>query len=330
MKKTVVITGASGFIGLNLVEVFMRRGWRVRALSFDGIPALAAAEFAVLPGELDDRRGDVRDLAALEALFEGGAPDAVIAGAAITSGAAREREQPSAIFDVNLLAPVRLLEIAARHQVPRMLCFSSTSSMGELPFLGQPVRETDLPRPLTFYGATKSALETVGLRWNSFGAAPRLFVGRLTAAIGPWERATGVRDTLSPPLAIVESALAGVPIAPLPAGGARDYAYAPEVAEQVAWLMTASSPPPQHFLYQLSPGFTWHARAMLDALAAEGVVVRIEEGGRRIEFNDDLTRTRSPLLADRIAQEFRAPPDAAACSRAYARWALAHREWFAR
>jgi hypothetical protein len=94
--------------------------------------------------------------------------------------------------------------------------------------------------------------------------------------------------------------------------------------------MTASSPPPQHFLYQLSPGFTWHARAMLDALAAEGVVVRIEERGRRIEFNDDLTRTRSPLLADRIAQEFRAPPDAAACARAYARWALAHREWFAR
>jgi hypothetical protein len=69
---------------------------------------------------------------------------------------------------------------------------------------------------------------------------------------------------------------------------------------------------------------------MLDALAAEGVVVRIEEGGRRIEFNDDLTRTRSPLLADRIAQEFRAPPDAATCARAYARWALAHREWFAR
>ena len=65
MKKTVVITGASGFIGLNLVEVFMRRGWRVRALSFDGIPSLAAAEFASLPGELDDRRGDVRDLAAL-------------------------------------------------------------------------------------------------------------------------------------------------------------------------------------------------------------------------------------------------------------------------
>jgi hypothetical protein len=94
--------------------------------------------------------------------------------------------------------------------------------------------------------------------------------------------------------------------------------------------MTASSPPPQHFLYQLSPGFTWHARAMLDALAAEGVVVRIEERGRRIEFNDDLTRTRSPLLADRMTQEFRAPPDAAACARAYARWAIAHRAWFAR
>ena len=328
--KTVIITGASGFIGLNLVEAFLRRAWRVRALSFDGIPALAAAEFRALPGELDDRIGDVRDQLALEALFEGCVPDAVIAGAAITSGPARERNNPTGIFEVNLLGPVRLLELAAHHQVPKMLCFSSTSSMGELPFLGNPVRETDAPRPLTFYGATKSALETVGLRWNSFGSAPRLFVGRLTAAIGPWERATGVRDTLSPPLAIIESALAGEPIAPLPQGGARDYAYAPEVAEQVVWMLTAESPVPQHTLYQLSPGFTWHARVMLDALAAEGVPVRIEAGGRHIEFNDDLTRARSPLLAERISAEFRTPPAAADCARAYVRWALAHRAWFAR
>lgn len=330
MKKTVAITGASGFIGLNLVEAFMRRGWRVRALSIDGIPAMAAAEFASLPGELDDRRGDVRDLAALEALFDGGVPDALVAGAAITSGPARERENPSSIFEVNLVAPARLLEIAARHQVPRMLCFSSTASLGELPFMGQALRESDLPRPLTLYGATKSALETLGLRWNSFGVTPRLFVGRLTAAIGPWERATGMRDTLSPPLAILESALAGEAIAPLPEGGARDYAYAPEVAEQVAWMLTANSPPPKHLLYQLTPGFTWHARAMLEALAEEGVPVRIEPEGRRIEFNDDLTRRRSPLLADRISEEFRAPPSAQACARAYVRWALAHRAWFAR
>lgn len=328
--KTVIITGASGFIGLNLVEAFLRRGWRVRALSFDGIPALATAEFRALPGELDDRRGDVRDQSALEALFEGGTPDAVIAGAAITSGAARERDNPSGIFEVNLLAPVRLLEIAARHNVPRMLCFSSTASMGELPFLGSPVRETDRPRPLTFYGTTKGALETVGQRWNSFGAAPRVFVGRLTAATGPWERATGVRDTLSPPLAIVESALAGEAIAPLPEGGARDYAFAPEVAEQVVWLLTAESPAPEHDLYQLSPGYIWHARTMLDALQAEGVPVRIEAGGRRIELHDDLTRQRSPLLAERISAEFRAPPSASECARAYVRWALAHRAWFAR
>ena len=328
--KTIIVTGASGFIGLNVVEAFLKRGWRVRALSFDGIPPLAAAEFASLPGELDDRRGDVRDSAMLEALFEGGPVDAVMAGAAITSGPERERDNPSAIFEVNLVAPVKLLEIAAARGVPKMLCFSSTSSMGSLPFDGQPVRETDRPQPLTFYGATKSALETVGLRWNGFNALPRLFVARLTAAIGPWERATGVRDTLSPPLAIVESALAGEAIAPLPEGGARDYAYAPEVAEQIVWMLTADAPAPRHFLYQLSPGFTWHARQIVTALKAEGVPVRIEEGGRSIAFNDDLTRTRSPLLAERISAEFRVPPAAEVCARDYVRWALAHRAWFAR
>ena len=195
--KTLVITGASGFIGLNVVERFLSEGWRVRALSIDGIPELARSEFARLPGSLDDRRGDVRDRAALEALFEGGSVDAVVAAAAITSGPDRERARPADVFEVNLVAPMSLLEIASARGVPRMLCFSSTSSMGELPFGGKPVMETDVPQPLTLYGASKAALETAGKRWNGLGALPRVFVARLTAAVGPWERDTGVRDTLS-------------------------------------------------------------------------------------------------------------------------------------
>lgn len=326
--KTVLITGASGFIGLNLVEVFLAEGWRVVALSLDGIPLYAARQLATSSGELIDVRGDVRDKALLERVLAEQRFDAVVAGAAITAGAVREQAVPAEIFEVNVVAVMRLLELAARYQVPRMLCFSSSAAMGELPFGGRAVLEDDAPCPLTLYGITKASLEHSARRWNSFGNAPRLMVARLTAAIGPWERATGVRDTLSPPLAIVRAVLEGRPIAPLPEGGARDYAYAPEVARQLFWMLTAEQP--RHMLYQLSPGVVWHASLMIEALRACGLTVRVEPGGEVIAFNDDLTRTRSPLSAQRIAAEFRAPPGAQEAALAFARWALVNRAWFAR
>ena len=107
--KSVLITGASGFIGLNLVEVFLAEGWRVVALSLDGIPPYAAAQLATAPGELIDVRGDVRDKALLERVLAGQRFDAVVAGAAITAGATREQAVPAEIFEVNVVAVMRLL-----------------------------------------------------------------------------------------------------------------------------------------------------------------------------------------------------------------------------
>jgi len=324
----VLITGASGFIGLNLVECFLGRGWHVVGLSLDGIPALARAVFDRLPGRLDDLRGDARDIAMIRGSFERERFDVVIAGAAITSGPDRERLSPGDIIEVNLLAAVRLLELAGRHEVPRMLMFSSSAAMGERAFSGRPVTEADAVQPGSIYGVTKAAIEGIASRWNAIAPAPAIWVPRLTAVFGPWERATGVRDALSPPFQIVRAALSGEAIAPLPEGGARDWAYAPEVAEAIYWMLTEDSATIDR-RYQLSPGYIWHPSMMIEALTKCGVVPRIDAGGTAITFTDDPARARWPHAVDKLAQAFRSPPDVQTATLAFARWAIEHPGWFA-
>jgi hypothetical protein len=73
----------------------------------------------------------------------------------------------------------------------------------------------------------------------------------------------------------------------------------------------------------------WHPRLLVEAFAEAGMKVDMQRDGREIAFNDDVTRRRVPLAVDRIACVIGAPPTPRDAAAAYARWALAHREWFA-
>jgi nucleoside-diphosphate-sugar epimerase len=128
------------------------------------------------------------------------------------------------------------------------------------------------------------------------------------------------RDRLSPPHAIACAAARGEPIAPLPAGGRRDWAYAPFVGAALAWLLTA--PRLAHRLYNVGAGATWHPRDLARALG-----VPEAGGGREVELHDDPSRTRTFLDVRRLAGEFRAPPSPQEATDAYAHWVKAHPEW---
>ena len=181
------------------------------------MPEAAQAAFAALPGKLRSVQADVRDPHALELLLSTAKVEAALAGAAITSSPDRERAEPAAIFEVNLAAPLQLVALAARHGVRRVVLLSSAAAMGDRLFGERPVREEDASAPATLYGIGKAALEAAAVRWAGLAnAGPEVVVARLSAVFGPWERATGVRDRLSPPHAIACAAVRREPIAPLP------------------------------------------------------------------------------------------------------------------
>lgn len=323
-----LVTGASGFIGLNLLERLLASGHSVTAFSADELPRLAVAEFSRLPGKLTARRADVRDVEMLEDLFRSGRIDAVLAGAAITAGLARERETPGAIFEVNLVAVATLVALAAKHGVRRVVALSSSAAMGERLFGETPVTEEDRPEPVTLYGQSKAGLESFARRWATLSpGAPEIVVARVSAVFGPWERATGVRDSMSPQYALARAAVQRSAIAPLPEGGERDWIHAPYVAASLEWMLSA--PRVGHCLYNVGAGRIWHAREFIAALAGNGVGVDQKAGAAEIGFNDDLSRRRSYLDTQRLAREFEAPPAIDAATHSYARWVAAHPEWFA-
>lgn len=315
----ILVTGASGFVGLNVLERLLASGHRVTAVSSDDIPSMARTEFARLPGRLEAVRADVRDEEALEPLIKNA--EAVLAGAAITSGAARERETPAAILEVNLVAVLKLVALAARQGVKRVVALSSSAAIGERIFGERPVTEDDAPAPVSFYAIGKAGLEAAARRWQELAAQPEFIVARVAAVFGPWERDTGVRDALSPLHALASAAVRQSGVAPLPEGGHRDWVYAPYLAAALEWMLTA--PRLGHRLYNVGAGTTWHPRELAATLA-----VPEKHGAPPIAFNDDLARRRTHLDMRRLGAEFQPPPAPKSAVASYAQWISGHTEWF--
>ena len=317
----ILVTGASGFVGLNVLERLLASGHTVTAVSADDIPPAARNEFDLLPGKLQTALADVRDEATLERLLRESEAQAVLAGAAITSGAARERETPAAILEVNLVAVLKLLTLSARQGVKRVVALSSSAAIGEQIFDERPVTEDDAPAPISLYAIGKAGLEAAARRWRELSSQTEFIVARVAAVFGPWERDTGVRDALSPLHALAGAAVRKAAVAPLPEGGHRDWVYAPYLAAALEWMLIA--PRLGHTLYNVGAGSTWHPRELAALLA-----IKEERGAPAVVFNDDLARRRTYLDMRRLGAEFQAPPAPSAAAQAYARWVAAHADWF--
>src|SRR5699024_3558390 len=87
----VLLTGGSGFVGLNVAERLLASGDDV--VIFDSSAPLDKFVDGVsgLPGELHFTRGDVRDRRSLDEAIRRHGVERIVHGAAITAGMERER-----------------------------------------------------------------------------------------------------------------------------------------------------------------------------------------------------------------------------------------------
>lgn len=301
-----VILGGAGFVGLNLAEALLGRGLAVRLLDRASPPPPLLHRLAARPGALSLDLGDVTDPACLAAVIRPGT-DAVVIAAAVTADAAREAADPGTILAVNLGAMVPILEACRRAGVRRVVNLSSAAAYGAAQ--GDILSE-DLPaRPESLYAVTKFASEKVLARlcghWGLDGVSVRL-----SAVFGPFERATGLRDTLSPQAQIWAAAGAGRP-ALLPRPGRRDWLYAPDAAEAVARLIAAERlgfP-----LYNVSSPATWPVLAWGErlagslarhpALARPGFVCRLADAGETPTISLHGDHDRPPLATARLRDD---------------------------
>ncbi|MCX5659251.1 MAG: NAD-dependent epimerase/dehydratase family protein [Planctomycetota bacterium] len=146
-----LITGAAGQIGQELIHAFHARGDEVVAA--DLRPRVAGA-----PDEAAWHTLDVTDSAACVDLCTRTRPDAVVHLAAILS--ARAEEERETAYRVNEAGTRHVLEACRRAGVPNLFFASSIAVFG--PGLPQPVGDDAPTRPTTLYGVTKVIGEMLG------------------------------------------------------------------------------------------------------------------------------------------------------------------------
>lgn len=287
---TILVTGGAGFVGLNVVEHLLRAGRDVVAFDRLDLPARAATTFASLPGRLALIHGSVLSASDLDHAFGSGPIEAAVHCAVITAGTARERSDPEGIVAVNVQGAVNTLAAAARHRVGRFV-FSSSGSVYGTSAADVPVIHEDLaPAPVMIYGMTKLACELLLPRIAATQEVG-LRIARLASVFGPWEYATGVRDTLSPMLSALDLARAGRE-AVLSRPGLGDFCYARDIAAGLVTL--ADVPAPSRTVYNVGSGQALSAADWCRSLS------RLRPGFRwRLGADGETANTISHVAFDR-------------------------------
>jgi UDP-glucose 4-epimerase len=192
----VLVFGGTGFVGLNIAAALLARGHAVTLFDRAGLPPAAQNVFAGHADRLTAIQGDVTDRQAVDDVIGRGC-ETIVLGAAVTAGPEREVADPETILRVNLLAQTPILTAARRSGVRRVINLSSAAAYGTSAFRNRTLDEETVCDPASLYAITKFASEKVAARLAALWQCEIISV-RLSSVFGPWERATGVRDTLSP------------------------------------------------------------------------------------------------------------------------------------
>ncbi len=229
--RSILVTGAAGFIGSHVSESLVARGDRVIGLdNFDPYYDLAIKRRNLTDLQASDRfrliEGDIRDLAAVEEAFTAEGPVDGVIHLAARAGVRPSIEQPVEYATTNVEGTVNLLEAARRHEVGRFVFGSSSSVYGAsntVPFSED--QTTD--RPISPYAATKIAGEALCYTWRHLYGLP-MVVLRFFTVFGPRQR---------PDLAInkfVRLLEAGEPIPQFGDGSSsRDYTFVADIARGI-------------------------------------------------------------------------------------------------
>lgn len=174
--RTFLVTGGAGFVGSHIAGALVERGDQVRVL--DNLVTGNRENLAQWHDRIEFIEGDLLDAEQVNRAVEG--VDCIFHEAALAS-VPRSVRDPLRTNDACVGGTVSLLNAARLAGVRRVVYAASSSAYGDQPNSSK--RETDLPAPISPYGAAKLAaeyycqafaatygLETVCLRYfNVFG-----------------------------------------------------------------------------------------------------------------------------------------------------------------
>ena len=190
----VLVTGADGFVGQHLVAALLGRGHEVVGGIRGPDPTLTTLS-ATDAGRVRWLDFDLRDRRSVSGMVADARPDAVAHLAGLSSVSESWRD-PEGAFEVNAMGSLRLMDalndLPAPPRPRPILLVSSGEVYGVSGTDGAPLTEDTPPRPVTPYGASKTAQEMIASVLARDGRAVRLVQTRSFQQVGPGQRPTFV------------------------------------------------------------------------------------------------------------------------------------------
>lgn len=181
-NKTILVTGAAGFIGSNLVKELLKTAECVRIVGLDSVndyydvsikeyrlkeieklAAEKAADWCFFKGNLADR-------ALIDRLFETYSFDIVV-NLAAQAGVRYSITNPDAYIQSNLIGFYNILEACRRHPVEHLVYASSSSVYGTNKKVPYSV-EDKVDNPVSLYAATKKSNELMAHAYSKLYSIP--------------------------------------------------------------------------------------------------------------------------------------------------------------
>ena len=180
--KTVLVTGAVGFIGANLVRELLSTVEHVTVIGLDNLNDyydVAIKEYRL--SQIEDLalkhtgnwhfvKGDLADEALIDDLFEKNAIDVVV-NLAAQAGVRYSITNPDAYIQSNLIGFYNILEACRNHPVEHLVYASSSSVYGsnkKVPYS----TEDKVDNPVSLYAATKKSNELMAHAYSKLYNIP--------------------------------------------------------------------------------------------------------------------------------------------------------------
>jgi len=252
MGRLILVTGGAGFIGSNLGRLVTGRGDRLRIL--DDLSIGRLEYLSGVPHELV--RGSLADPAAVRTAVNG---VSAIVHLAARAGIPDSVTDPIGTFHANVTQAVGLLDEARLAGVRRVVLASSNAAAGDHE---PPSDESDLPHPLSPYGASKLAAEAYAQAYAAtYGLAACSL--RFSNAYGPYSL-----HKKSVVASWLRSALAGAPVRIDGDGDqTRDFVHAEDLARGILAAIDAPEADVAGELFQVGTAVETTINGLADALA---------------------------------------------------------------
>lgn len=299
----ILVTGALGFFGINLVRVLAgQAGVQVTASDLRPPSPRQVAFLQPVAGNVHFATLDIQDRVAIRQLINQRQISHIVHGAALTPSAAQEQQQITQIIDVNLGGTVNLLDAAIRSgAVERVIIVSSSGLYGAAPVAAGQTQPEEGPLVVdSLYTVTKRSAELIMQQYSRL-AGIAMAAARLGPLYGPLEQSSVSRPQTSGVGQLLQALQLQQPVQVAGPTVARDWTYMVDAAAAVQALL--QTPTLTHDIYNVSCGVAVRWQTVVDAFVRHGLIATWTTDETAADIALRPHQARSPMDITRLQQD---------------------------